>query len=105
MLTLRQLVGMPEEQRASVDIAEIHFACAEGLPGAEGLDSPALLHRLDDWAREVRGATARLAQHFERNPDAFRASPPFVHLTVYVTNLPGPFRVSASHIPILPPPD
>jgi hypothetical protein len=72
--TWRQLTQLPDERRASVDIAEVQLACATGLPGAEHVDGLAVSRRLDRWACQVRKSTQRLESHFESNPDAFHGS-------------------------------
>lgn len=56
---LAELLALPPEQRAEVDIAEMNLHCAEGLPGAENLDIDACLAMLDRWAERVRTETER----------------------------------------------
>jgi hypothetical protein len=43
MLDWKQLALESDEQLASRDVAEVHLACAAGLPGAERIDVPAYL--------------------------------------------------------------
>ena len=45
--SLAQLLAMPPEQLAEVDIALMNLRCAEGLRGAEGLNVTAALMMLD----------------------------------------------------------
>ena len=54
-LTLEELIKLPEDDLAQVDIAAMNLACAVGLPGSENLDHSALLAKLDTWARYVAG--------------------------------------------------
>jgi tetratricopeptide (TPR) repeat protein len=72
----------PEELRG-VDIARLNLLCAEGLPGAEGLDAKQCLSRLDDWAQYVqreterhlyRVADPRYAEQYRKSESYFRAS-------------------------------
>jgi hypothetical protein len=53
------LLAMTPEQLAEVDVALMNLLCAEGLPGAEDLDIPAILSKLDEWADKVRQSTER----------------------------------------------
>ena len=57
--SLDDLLKMPAESLAYVDIAETNLLCAEGLPGAERLDIAKCLARLDEWAERVRDVTGR----------------------------------------------
>lgn len=54
-----ELLALSPEALAEVDIALVNLVCARGLPGAEGLDIPAVLTRLDEWAERVRSETER----------------------------------------------
>jgi len=56
---------------ASLDLAEVNLACAQGLPGAEDLDVAACLEKIDEWAELVRHATSRNYNQFLRNPRGF----------------------------------
>jgi hypothetical protein len=57
--TLHDLLKMPPEQLADVDIAEVNLLCAMGLPGAEKLDIDHCLATLDRWAARVASETRR----------------------------------------------
>jgi len=72
--TLDDLLKMPSEILAYVDIAEMNLLCAEGLPGAERLDIAKCLARLNDWAERVRYWTDRSLWDFRRNPEKFENS-------------------------------
>lgn len=85
MLDWKQLVHESDEQLATRDIAEIHFACAAGLPGAERIDVPAYLRIIDSWTWQVRKATNRLWRLFERQPGKFGYSPARFRLLVMTT--------------------
>jgi hypothetical protein len=57
--TLNDLLDLPVEQLADVDIAEMNLLCAVGLPGAEKLDIDHALATLDQWAQRVKFETER----------------------------------------------
>jgi len=57
--TLSELLEMPAEGLADVDIAERNLLCATGLPGTKDLDIPHRLATLDRWAKRVRAETER----------------------------------------------
>jgi hypothetical protein len=63
--------SLSEAELADVNVAEVNLAAAVGLPGAEGLDIPTCLAKLDEWAALVHEAT----EHFWPK---FVASPPDV---------------------------
>ena len=83
--TLEQLLAMPPEQLAGVDIADMNLLCATGLPGAEGMDIDKCLARLDQWAARVKHETERHlyrltapryadhAEHYKHSEARFRA--------------------------------
>jgi hypothetical protein len=63
-----ELSVMPTSGLTNVDIALMNLLCAEGLPGAEGLDVKQSLAILDQWAEEVRQAEAKYLPTFRRDP-------------------------------------
>lgn len=85
MLDWKQLVLESDEQLASRDVAEIHFACAAGLPGAERIDIPLYLRDLDQYAWQVRTTTNRLWHVFEQKPEKFANSPAYFCSLVMAT--------------------
>ena len=52
--TLNDLLDLPVEQLADVDIAEMNLLCAVGLPGAEKLDIDHALATLSQWAQGTK---------------------------------------------------
>lgn len=66
--TFVELSARPDDELNSVDIALMNFLCAEGLPGAEGLDVSRSLAILDDWAEVVRQAEAKYLPAFHSDP-------------------------------------
>lgn len=61
------LLAMPPDELTGVDIALMNLLCAQGLPGGENLDVPAVLKQLDEWA-------ARCPPEIERH--LYRAKDP-----------------------------
>jgi len=57
--SLNDLLDLPVEHLAGVDIAEMNLLCAVGLPGAENLDVEHALATLDQWAQRVKFETER----------------------------------------------
>jgi len=53
------LLAMSPEELGKVDPALINLLCAKGLPGTEDLDIPAVLAKLDEWAKVVKFHTER----------------------------------------------
>jgi len=81
--SLAALLSKSPEELQGVDIAQMNLLCAEGLPGAEGLNLDRCLATLDAWAARVRRETARhlyrlsdpqYAEHYRNSEAYFRAS-------------------------------
>jgi len=53
ILDWQTLVRIPESQLATLDVAAVNLACAEGLPGAERIDASGCLRMLDHWAEGI----------------------------------------------------
>ncbi|HET6879474.1 MAG TPA: hypothetical protein VFI31_04945 [Pirellulales bacterium] len=76
-----------DELLASLDIAAVNLACAKGLPGAEALDIPACLAKIDEWSEKVREATSRNFDKFKDEPRLFGGSLGKFYMTVLCTTL------------------
>ena len=61
--------------------------CAQGLPGAEALDIPAALAKLDDWAQRVKSETDRHEYLFHRNRAYYNGSLAYYRIEMMVTVL------------------
>ncbi len=85
MLDWKQLVLESDQQLARRDIAEIHFACAAGLPGTERIDVPSYLRIIDQYAEQVRSTTDHLWHVFERQPEKFGHSGAYFRMMVMAT--------------------
>ena len=69
--TLQQLLDLSAGQLARCDIALLNLLCAEGLPGAHGLDCKQCLVTLDKWAAHVKSETERHLYRFKAHPAEF----------------------------------
>ena len=70
-LTLEELINLPEDDLAMVDIATMNLAAAEGLPGSEEIDRDAVRNTLDGWANGVAALTLHRAYDFEEDPGEY----------------------------------
>ena len=63
-LSVETLLAMTENELETTlpkfNIAYINMVCAQGLPGAEALDIPEALAKLDEWARRIKSETETL---------------------------------------------
>lgn len=76
-----------DEFLASLDIAAVNLACAKGLHGAETLEVPACLDKIDEWSEKVREATSRNFDKFKDEPRLFDGSLGKFYMTVLCTTL------------------
>lgn len=76
------LLKMTPDELAQTDFALMNLLCAKNLPGAEGMDIPAMLKKLDDWAAKVHFETERhlyrvndpqFAEHYKHSEARLRA--------------------------------
>jgi hypothetical protein len=68
---LAELVTYPPEALPAFDVALVNLLCAEGLPGAEGMDAHGLLVSLDAWARRIEAETQRHLYRFRGSPGEY----------------------------------
>jgi hypothetical protein len=66
-----ELIAMSDADLAKVDVARMNLLCADGLPGAEGLDVKQCLEVLDQWVEVVRQAERKYLPQFHRNPAGY----------------------------------
>jgi hypothetical protein len=69
--TLGELLALPAADLDKVDAGLINILCAEGLPGAEGLDVPKSMEVLDSWASLVKAETDKNYYRFVEHPELF----------------------------------
>ena len=72
--SLNQLLSLSAEELEKVDIGLMNLLCAEGLPGAEGLDIAECLERLDYWAEYVKAETDKRIWYFDEDPVKYKYS-------------------------------
>lgn len=68
-MSLRDLAAMSDDEIRAADVAMLNLAAANGLPGAESLDVPALIARLDQWASLVAVNTRHWRRKFTPTDD------------------------------------
>lgn len=68
--SVADLLATPPEALEKLDLALVNLLCAKGLPGAEDLDIPATLKKLDEWAVCVGRDTDKYYPRFLQNPAA-----------------------------------
>ena len=84
---------MPADRLANVDIALMNLRCAEGLPGSEGLNIPASLKLLDDYAKHVQRETERHLYRFHQKPEEFQNSEAYFRLMMLAVVLQEDMRM------------
>jgi hypothetical protein len=67
-IKLQHLLASSPAQINQSDIALLNLLCAEGLPGAEGLNPQDCLATLDRWTERVRSETERHLYRYRANP-------------------------------------
>jgi hypothetical protein len=87
VLNWRELVRCTDDQLARLDIAAVNLACAEGLPGAETIDTALCLSTLDGWADAVRSYTDLLMPQFRRKPHEYDNSEAYFRALALITVL------------------
>ena len=87
MVLWKELAGYSDEQLEPIDVALMHEACCEGLPGAEDLDIPADQRFLDELADLVETETERLFPVFHREPEHFHNSSAYFRMLVLASVL------------------
>jgi hypothetical protein len=93
MLSWLQLARLNDSELGQIDLADVHLACAEGLPGFYPSDVSLALEGLAYFARKVAEETERFLPHFRRQPSAFRNSEAFFRLLCLVTVLQRDFGI------------
>jgi hypothetical protein len=74
MLDVRNLAWLTEEQIKSQDIAELHLACAAGIPGSEKIDREECLDRLNQAACKALVYTESRMPKFHAAPEVYDGS-------------------------------
>ncbi len=87
MLEWLQLVRLPDNELARLDVAEVNLACAAGLPGSESIDVGLCLRTLDTWAERTRQFTERVMPMFSRGRCDYPESEPRFRIQAMITYL------------------
>ena len=82
MLHWKKLVGLADEQFATLDIALVNLACAADLPESAAIDQDASAFKLDYWARCVRQYTEPRLPIFRRKRWDYRNSEGYFRILV-----------------------
>ena len=88
--SLQELLALSPAQLEKVDVARMNLLCAQGLPGAEKLDTDRIdqcLATLDGWAERVRSETQRYLHKFRENPAEYQHSEGYFRMLMLVTVL------------------
>ena len=62
---------LPPTELNQCDIALMDLLCAQGLPGADGMNIKSCLATLDQWAAHVQAETTRNFHKYRDNPSGF----------------------------------
>ncbi len=77
---LEALLGHSPETVRGVDMAQLNLWCAQGLPGAEGVDVEAAVTLLGNMVGRARTETERHIYRFKANPAEFENSEGFFRM-------------------------
>lgn len=98
--TLADLLRLAPDALAGIDIAIMNLLCASRLPGAEGLDIPVALAKLDHWSRLVRRYDFETHDEFRRNPEEYSHQIGFARFLSIVTVLKHPKFLGLRYQPL-----
>jgi hypothetical protein len=88
MVVWKQLTSLSDSELARLDIAATNLASAQGLPGAERIDTAGCLRTFDAWAAVVKRWTeAAYREFFLTDPGRFNHSEPYFRIVALVTTL------------------
>lgn len=90
---LHELLTLDPEKLGDIDIARMNLLCAQGLPGAEGMDIKQELAVLDKWAAMVKFETDRDIHKFYADPGNFENSEGYYRILMLITVLQQDFEV------------
>ena len=91
--SLDDLLALSLDRLPGVDIAQMNLLCAEGLPGAAGLNVDKCLATLDGWANWVGHETDRHLYRFRCAPADYGHCEGYFRMLMLVTVLQQDFRV------------
>ncbi len=91
--SLAQLLSLPPERLAHVQIARMNLLCATGLGRTAEPETEQLLAVLQAWAERIRSETDRHWYRFRRNPAEFENSEGFFRMLMLTVVLAEDFGV------------
>lgn len=91
--SLIELACRPTDRVAGCDLARVNLLCAQGLPGAEGLDVEAALRVVDGWAMHAQRVIDQHEYQFEQAPGSYRGSKAYWRVLTLTTVLQLHMRV------------
>jgi len=93
---LQELVQSSSRGLVEVELARMNLLCAERASGAEKMDVPACLFRLEEWAKRVRVETERHQYRYKHNPSEIENSEGFYKMLMIAVVLAEDFGVRYS---------
>jgi hypothetical protein len=87
MRSWRSLLALDDDELGRIDLAEVHLACADDLPGFGPSDLDLARERITEFARLVWRETEDLLPRFRHNPGQFGNSEAYFRLHCLVTVL------------------
>jgi hypothetical protein len=97
--SLAELLALPPDQLAALDIARVNLLCAQGLPGAEDLNISACLATLDHWTHAVKRYARDGMPDYQRDPDAYHRHPGFFRFLCMASLLKHPRGIGIAYQP------
>lgn len=87
MPSLGDLLFMPLNQLANLNVGFVNLLCAGSLPDTLDLDIPACLNTLEDWSKQIALETKRCMYLFHRSPEKYKYSEAYFRAMMMVTIL------------------
>lgn len=85
--TLGELLFLPLNNNARLDLGFKNILCATGLPDTMDLDVPACLKKLQEWAQHVKAETERNLHRFQSDPGDYENWESYYRVLMMVTVL------------------
>ena len=97
--SIGDLLELPSNQLAQVDVAVANLLCGAGLPGAEGWDVQSSIATLDAWAAHVKRETDRHMYKFRQSPQEYENSEGYFRVLLMICTLQEDFGVCYNRDP------
>lgn len=99
---LAELLTLKRSELPQLDVTLMNLFCAQGLPGAEGLNVQACLETLNGWTQQVNFETKRHLYRYRSNPGEFNNSEAYFRVLMLITVLQQDFNVHYNPVRIRP---